>query len=96
MNMVTLCSVTQLWLGYNKLSEWPPALFAMTQLTGLSLFSNQLRCVPSNIKCLKSLEWLRLDQREVLATLFSRLSPDAVDPDVWVEIEAFMKAHGIV
>ena len=36
-----------------------------------------------------------VDEREVLATLFSRLSPDAVDPDVWVEIEAFMKAHGI-
>jgi hypothetical protein len=39
----------------------------------------------------------RIDEQEraVLATIFSRVSPDTVAPQVWVEIERFKERFGI-
>lgn len=34
-------------------------------------------------------------ERAVLATIFSRVSPDAVSPEVWVELERFKERFGI-
>jgi hypothetical protein len=34
-------------------------------------------------------------ERAVLATIFSRVSPDSVRPEVWVEIERFKERFGI-
>ncbi|MEQ9399168.1 MAG: hypothetical protein RJQ04_08340 [Longimicrobiales bacterium] len=39
----------------------------------------------------------RIDDREraTLETIFSRVSPDTVEPEVWAEIERFKARHGI-
>ena len=34
-------------------------------------------------------------ERAVLATIFSRVSPDSVPPDIWVEVERFKERFGI-
>jgi len=34
-------------------------------------------------------------ERTVLATIFSRVSPDTVPPEIWVEIERFKERFGI-
>jgi hypothetical protein len=34
-------------------------------------------------------------ERTVLATIFSRISPDTVPPEIWVEVERFKERFGI-
>ncbi len=71
----------------------------LTPYTFLRVFADDGTIDAAELAMLEqlALEDCKIDdqEREILTSIFARVSPDRVDPDTWMEIQAFKDRAGI-